>query len=55
VGAGESFTKDLPAQSIRVGQYIEDTRQLVQYLKTHFKQSKYCLLVTPGEAGWACM
>jgi hypothetical protein len=27
----------------------------VQYLKTHFKQSKYCLLVTPGEAGWACM
>jgi pimeloyl-ACP methyl ester carboxylesterase len=44
VGAGESFTKYLPAQSIRVGQYIEDTRQLVQYLKTRFKQEQILLI-----------
>jgi pimeloyl-ACP methyl ester carboxylesterase len=43
-GAGKSFTKNLPAQSIRVGQYIEDTRQLVQYLKNRFKQQKIVLI-----------
>jgi pimeloyl-ACP methyl ester carboxylesterase len=43
-GAGKSFTRDLPPQSIRVGQYIEDTHELVQYLKIRFNQEKILLI-----------
>lgn len=43
-GAGGSYSKDIPAQSINIDQMIEDTRELTQYLINRFQKDKIIIL-----------
>jgi pimeloyl-ACP methyl ester carboxylesterase len=42
-GAGKSNKRSTPTESIRIGQLLEDTHEVVQYLKNKFNQPKIFL------------
>ncbi len=43
-GAGKSFSKKIPAETLNVEQFISDTHELVQLLKSRFNKEKIYLL-----------
>ena len=43
-GAGATYSKDIPVESINIDQMIEDTRELSQYLIKRFHQDKIYIL-----------
>jgi pimeloyl-ACP methyl ester carboxylesterase len=43
-GAGKSFDKNIPASSMTLDQFVEDTHELTSYLKERFKKDKIFLL-----------
>jgi pimeloyl-ACP methyl ester carboxylesterase len=43
-GAGKSFSRNIPAESFTIDQFIEDTHQLVAWCKQRFNQEKVFLI-----------
>ena len=43
-GAGKSYSKDIPAESMNMAQFISDTRELSEYLTERFKQEKIYIM-----------
>ncbi|MCB9791029.1 alpha/beta hydrolase [Candidatus Nomurabacteria bacterium] len=43
-GAGKSFSKDIPPESMNTAQFISDIHELTQYLKKEFSQKKIYLI-----------
>jgi pimeloyl-ACP methyl ester carboxylesterase len=43
-GAGASYSKDIPKESINIDQMVEDTRELSQYLINRFQKDKIFIL-----------
>ncbi|MCA9372319.1 alpha/beta hydrolase [Candidatus Woesebacteria bacterium] len=43
-GAGKSFSKDTPPETMNITQFISDTHELTQYLKKEFGKSKIYLM-----------
>ncbi|HAN19115.1 MAG TPA: alpha/beta hydrolase [Bacteroidales bacterium] len=43
-GAGKSYSKNIPAESMNLAQFISDTRELSEYLAKRFNQEKIYLM-----------
>lgn len=43
-GAGKSFASDMPSDSMRIDQFVSDTRELSEFLIARFKKEKIYLL-----------
>jgi pimeloyl-ACP methyl ester carboxylesterase len=43
-GSGKSYSKDIPIESMNVGQFVSDTKELSEYLIKRFKQRKIYLM-----------
>ncbi|MFO7924638.1 MAG: alpha/beta hydrolase [Bacteroidales bacterium] len=43
-GAGKSYSKDIPAESMNMAQFISDTRELSEYLTERFSQKKIYIM-----------
>lgn len=43
-GAGKSYNKEIPLETMNEAQYISDTNEVVQYLKERFKKEKIILI-----------
>jgi pimeloyl-ACP methyl ester carboxylesterase len=43
-GAGKSYNEDIPKESLNIAQFLSDTRELIQLLKTRFDKRRIFLL-----------
>lgn len=43
-GAGKSWSKDIPVETMNLGQFIEDTRELAVYLRNRFRKEKIFIM-----------
>ena len=43
-GAGKSFSRDIPVESMNIEQFISDTRELSEYLTQRFKQDRIYIM-----------
>jgi pimeloyl-ACP methyl ester carboxylesterase len=43
-GAGKSYSKDIPVESMNMAQFISDTRELSEYLSERFQQDRIFIM-----------
>jgi pimeloyl-ACP methyl ester carboxylesterase len=43
-GAGKSYNEDIPKESMKIRQFLSDTYELIQFLKTRFSKDKIFLI-----------